>query len=60
MFGKAAGPIRNIDMAKIGNTLIAIWDGRSKGTLNMIKVAEKRGLKVMVFRVDGGKGWQEK
>ena len=45
-YGKAAGPIRNTEMAKIGTHLIAFWDGRSKGTKHMIQEAHKRGLKV--------------
>lgn len=34
--GKAAGVIRNNDMAHYADALIAIWDGKSKGTLHMI------------------------
>lgn len=33
--GKAAGPIRNEQMAKYGDCLILIWDGISRGSLNM-------------------------
>jgi hypothetical protein len=51
-FGKAAGPIRNRVMAEHGEALIAIWDGESRGTKNMIEEATKRGLKVYVKRTD--------
>ena len=34
--GKAAGIIHNNDMACYADALIAIWDGKSKGTLYMI------------------------
>lgn len=34
--GKSAGFIRNSKMAKYGEALIAIWDGKSRGTKNMI------------------------
>lgn len=51
-FGKAAGPIRNRIMAEHGEALIAIWDGQSRGTKNMIEEAMKRGLKVYVHRID--------
>jgi ferric-dicitrate binding protein FerR (iron transport regulator) len=34
--GKKAGILRNIEMAKYADALIAIWDGKSKGTLHMI------------------------
>lgn len=47
--GKAAGPIRNRSMADYADALIAIWDGESRGTANMIEEAEKRGLKVFVY-----------
>ena len=46
--GKAAGPIRNAQMAKVADALIAFWNGNSKGTDNMIKVARKHNLQVTV------------
>jgi hypothetical protein len=33
--GKAAGPIRNREMAKYGDVLLLIWDGESRGSANM-------------------------
>jgi hypothetical protein len=48
--GKAAGPIRNRQMAKNAEALIALWDGNSRGTKNMIETATKLGLKVYVKR----------
>lgn len=48
--GKAAGPIRNTKMAEVADALIAFWDGKSRGTKNMIDTATKRGLKVAVVR----------
>ena len=50
-YGKSAGPIRNRKMAEYGDALIAIWDGESRGTKNMIEEATKRGLKVYVKMV---------
>lgn len=47
--GRAAGPIRNREMAVYGDALIAIWDGESKGTLSMIREALKQGLPVFVW-----------
>lgn len=44
--GKAAGPIRNAQMADVADALIAFWDGRSRGTRNMIDVATSKGLLV--------------
>lgn len=36
MYGNAAGPIRNEEMGKHADVLIAFWDGKSKGTKHMI------------------------
>lgn len=45
--GRAAGPIRNRQMAKYADALIAVWDGNSRGTKNMIDEMNK--LKKPVF-----------
>ena len=47
-YGKSAGYIRNEEMAKISNALIAFWDGKSRGTNHMINLARKYKLKVVV------------
>ncbi|AGO48572.1 GTP-binding domain [Cellulophaga phage phi18:3] len=47
--GKSAGPIRNKQMAEYADGLIAFWDGKSKGTKNMIDLALSKGLKVQVY-----------
>jgi hypothetical protein len=49
--GKAAGPIRNQQMAEYADALICIWDGKSKGSESMIREARKRNLKVYVHEV---------
>ena len=49
-YGYAAGPIRNRQMAAYADALIAVWDGKSRGTKNMIEEATKRGLKVYVHK----------
>lgn len=51
--GKRAGPIRNRQMAQNADGLVAVWDGRSRGTKTMIEFAQQRGLRVFVFRTDG-------
>ena len=48
---KAAGHIRNRKMAEYADALIAIWDGKSSGTSNMINEARKLGLQVYVHSV---------
>lgn len=46
--GKAAGPIRNHEMAINAEALIALWDGKSKGTKNMIDTAKRKKLMVYI------------
>lgn len=47
-YGKSAGPIRNIQMAENAEALIALWDGKSRGTKHMIDTAKSKNLKVFV------------
>ncbi len=46
--GKAAGFIRNAQMASVADALIAFWDGQSRGTAHMIELARKHELQVRV------------
>jgi len=52
-FGKKynvkAGFDRNQEMAEYGNVLIAIWDGVSSGTGDMVERAKKQGLIVFIY-----------
>jgi len=48
--GKAAGFIRNEEMAKYADSLIAFWDGKSKGTKHMIDLAKKYNLKIRIIK----------
>lgn len=50
-YGKRAGHIRNRQMAECSEALIALWDGKSKGTQNMINTAKELNLKVFVYYV---------
>lgn len=50
LFGKKAGFLRNVEMANYAEALVAIWDGKSKGTKMMIDIASSKGLKVYVYR----------
>ncbi len=50
-FGKAAGHIRNCEMGKFADYLIAVWDGRSKGTEHMIKYMRSLGKPVWISDV---------
>lgn len=51
-YGKSAGPLRNEEMAERGDILLAIWDGTSTGTRDMVATALGEGLDVYVHRVD--------
>lgn len=46
-----AGIIRNEHMAEYADALIAIWDGKSKGTQHMITTMEALGKPVYVHKV---------
>lgn len=47
--GKRAGMIRNAEMADFADGLIAIWDGVSRGTLNMIEQMKKRNKPIFIL-----------
>lgn len=44
--GKAAGPIRNKEMAEYADCLVLFWDGISHGSRNMLYIAKKTGLNI--------------
>lgn len=43
-----AGRIRNKQMAENADALIAVWNGVSSGTANMIDISRKLGLRVYI------------
>ncbi len=51
-FDKAAGPIRNRQMAEYATHLVAFWDGNKihSGTWDMIRTATKLGLNVEIIQ----------
>ena len=55
LYGRAAGPMRNREMAEVSDALIAFWDGVSRGTKNMIDEARACGLAVRVknYKAEG-------
>lgn len=48
---RTAGVIRNRQMAEYADALIAVWDGESRGTKNMIDEATSRNLKLFVYKI---------
>lgn len=51
---KVAPIMRNKVMADNADALIAIWDGKSRGTKNMIDEAKARNLKIHVIIIQIG------
>lgn len=49
--GKKAGMIRNKQMAEYSSHLIALWDGKSKGTAHMINLAKEEGLEIRIINI---------
>jgi len=47
-YGIGAGPIRNRQMADHADAAIVIWDGKSRGSKNMIEEMQKRNKPVHV------------
>lgn len=47
-YGKRAGYIRNEQMAKNADALVAFWDGESRGTKHMIDIARKYNLSIRI------------
>jgi len=53
-YGKRAGYLRNIEIVKNASMVVAIWDGKSKGTKHTIDIAEREGKEVIIFKYVGG------
>ena len=52
--GKKAGMIRNADMGRYADALVAFWDGKSKGTSHMIKVMNDLKKPTIVVQFKNG------
>lgn len=44
--GKKAGPLRNTQMLNNADALILIWDGKSKGSKNMLTQAKNKKIPI--------------
>ena len=49
--GKAAGPIRGKELITACDNVLALWDGRSKGTANELREAKRQGKRVTLLLV---------
>ncbi len=47
-YGNSAGPIRNKEMANYADALIAFWNRKSKGTLDMINKGRDKKIIVVI------------
>jgi len=52
-YGKSAGMRRNKEMGDYADELLAIWDGKSKGTGNMIAYMKSLGKPVQITYIPG-------
>lgn len=48
-YGRSAGPIRNKAMADYADALLAVWDGESRGTKNMIDTMRFLNKEVFIW-----------
>lgn len=48
-YGNGAGFIRNERMTEVADALLAVWDGRSRGTKHMIEIMKKLNKPVYVY-----------
>lgn len=49
--GRAAGPIRGKRLVRDADNVVALWDGRSKGTASELKEARRLGKRVLLLLV---------
>lgn len=52
-FGKGAGFIRNTDIVKNSDVIIAFWDGKSRGTQDTLRKAIKMDVPYKIITPDG-------
>lgn len=46
-----AGHLRNQKMADYADALVAVWDGQSRGTRDMVERALRKGMSVYIYRL---------
>lgn len=49
-YGKRAGFLRNEDMGRFADGLLAFWDGQSRGTKHMIQYMQAQGKPVHIHQ----------
>ena len=48
-YGRSAGMLRNKEMLKNADALVAFWDNISPGTKNMIVISKEKGIPVRII-----------
>ncbi len=51
-FGKSAGFRRNEEIVEDSDEIVAFWDGKSKGTIHTINLAEQAGKPVHIYKFE--------
>ncbi len=51
-YGRGAGLKRNTQMAEAADALLAVWDGKSRGTAHMVSEAKRLGLHIYLVVTD--------
>jgi hypothetical protein len=55
--GKRAPLIRNLKIVEECDALLAIWDGKSKGTAHTIRAAKRAGKPVLILRLEADRAY---
>lgn len=50
-YGRGAGPVRNQEIVKAADMIVAFWNGESRGTANAIEIAGRLKRTVVVVPV---------
>ena len=50
-YGKASAVIRNKQIVELADVVIAFWDGKSKGTISLIRYAKKMNKRLIIIDV---------
>ena len=50
-YGDSAGPRRNSEMVEVADFACVFWDGKSRGTADVIKKCRKKSIRVVIVKV---------
>lgn len=51
VFGKKAGMVRNEEIVDTSDIIVALWNGKSRGTKNTISLARRKNKQVYIYFV---------